>query len=535
MEINLYKIEFQLHNGIAAMGKPDNEYTFLLIDCSNSMMKPSILHEEEKSGKKKKKKKKKKKNKGEAEFIPRLNAAILASEKIINTKKRKIETDKFGIIVYNDNEAKVVQELTNDHDALIQSLHDMVMETERAESNQKKLTGAFALVIQQFANQLKFVGNIMLRVFILTDDLDELTSQEIRLTEIARDIGVYVDILYLGPIIEDNGFGTSSTMELEGIDEDIDADGYFIDREEMSQEDVSLDFALDDSNSSSGKNVDKDLLEEKGLLIPGLEPETLEVDKKRTKQTSTAKKKKFVFKDTRLIAQMTDGLFLAGKENMEIIMQHAVKLGDIKDLEEGLGAFESAPVRKKKLMSAIAEELVPLGISELQDALEGKSNLKCNICFQEKSPNGGPFYATGRRCSYCSRTMHLECAAKWAEQDQGSEESFIFRCPFCFHLLKVDPSVSKLMDLQIIRQNVARMEAEKKHKPKQALAKRLTPAQILELVEPCEVCGVILETEDKGLQCSNCGAVYHEKCFNRMLEQNELHCRRCGYEFSSWD
>lgn len=489
-------------------------------------MKQSILDEEEDTSEKKKKKDKKKKNKGNTNFIPRYNAAILASEKIIETKKRKVETDKFGIILYDDNEARVIQELSNNHDLLINKLHGLAMETEDTGSTKKKLTGAFALVIQQFANQLKFVGNIMLRVFILTDDLDEVTPQEKRLTEIARDIGVYVDILYLGSIIDDGSPAASVVMGLEGIDEDVDSEGYFIDKDEEPSDAGSLDFSLDQ---------DKAQLEDQGLLIPGLEPETRGAQKKRNWESEATKKKKVVYKDTRLIAQMTDGLFLDGKENMNIIMQHAVKLGDIKDLEEGLGAFESAPVRKKKLMSAIAEELMPLGISELQDAIEGKSNLKCNICFQAKSPGGGPFYATGRRCSYCSRTMHLECAAKWAEQDQDSEESFIFRCPFCFHLLKVDPSVSKLMDLQIMRQNVAKMEAEKVHKPKNAIANKLSPAQISNLVEPCEVCGVILEENDKGLQCSNCGASYHEKCFNRMLEEMELHCRRCAAEFSSWD
>ncbi|MBD3188441.1 VWA domain-containing protein [Candidatus Bathyarchaeota archaeon] len=501
------------------MGAPPNEFSFILVDTSNSMLDRSIKDDTgDDDGKKKRRRKKEK----EIEFISRFKAAIDASKIILQTKKGMVETDQFGLIIYNDEGATLVHELTNDHDALLEKLSGLEM-TPGENGGKKSLNGALSLVIQEFAKQLKFIGNLMLRVLILTCELTVFDKDVKRLTEIARDIGVYVDILFLGKYYGDSD-----------ADEDMDAAGFFIDEEETDTESLQLDFALKEPSPVVNENISD--LERDGLALPGIEPTS--PPGKTTGPTSatpsSSPRKHKHFNDIREISQLTDGLFLDGKETMTVILKHARKLGDIKDLEEGLGAFESAPVRKKKLISAIAEELVPLGIAEIQEQLEGKSDLKCNICFQSKSPNGAPFYATGRRCSYCQRTMHLECAAKWAEQDQGSEEPWIFRCPFCFHLLKVDPSVTKLMDLQTIRQNVARLESGKERKAKTTTASKLSPDQIMNIFEPCELCGVIFEADEVVYQCHNCQAAYHQKCFNQVLDQNERHCRRCGYEFSSW-
>ncbi|MHA1371854.1 MAG: hypothetical protein ACTSRA_19300 [Promethearchaeota archaeon] len=506
------------------MVKPKNEFTFILLDISNSMREETISIYDVEDEDKKKKKKKKRKGKGKSsDYVSKFEAAIQVCKEIILTKEDVQEGDTFGIIVYDDNNSKVIQGITSDYDSLIDVLNNIEVKIEEAPStNKRRLTGAFALVIQEFANQLKIVGNILLRVFILTDELSDFGPLERKLTEIARDIGVYTDILYFG-------------KNLEGIDEDMDAKGYFVEEEEEDDEgDSQLDFELEINPAlNDANNVDKKALEEAGLILPGLEPETLVPVKPKVEKPK--KKKKIHYKDIREIAQMTDGLFLDGKSSLPVIMRHAKKLGDIKDLEEGLDAFESAPVRKKRLMSAIAEKLVPLGISEIQDEIEGKSNLKCNICFKKESPSGAPFYATGRHCSYCQRTMHLECAAQWAAQDQDSEEPWIFRCPFCFHLLKVEPQVTKLIDLQIVRRNIQKMEQEKAKKKKlETNATQLDPSEIEDLEDPCEMCGVLFEKNDIVLRCDHCGALYHEKCFNETLEENELHCRKCGYRFVSW-
>ena len=459
-----------------------------------------------------KKKKDKDKKKGKMpDRLSRFQAAIEASKTIVLTKKRIVETDKFGIIEYNNSQSRLVQELTNSHDQLLKALDSMAVHKEGGTDAKKGgLAGALGLAIQEFAKQLKFVGNLMLRIFIITDDMhrEGITADEKRYTEINRDIGVYIDILYLG-----------SDPENKGVDEDADADGFFVEEKPEESSGLQFDLKADDEVLSAD---DRTLLESEGLLIPGIKPAV----KKPGAPAAPVKKKK-QHKDLRVIAEMTDGAFYNGEQNTATINKHARKLGDIKDLEEGLEVFESPPVRKKKLMAAIAEQLLPLDITEIQAISQGKAkeDLKCNICFKKDNP------ITLRRCSYCKREMHLACVMKWAEQDQQDKvESFIFRCPFCFHLLKVDPSISKLMDLQTMRANVAKMQ-DSKAKPREANAACLPPETIVSLTDPCEVCGVLLEEDDCVYQCSNCKAAYHNRCFGSTQEKNEYFCRRCGFKF----
>nr|MDO8111572.1 hypothetical protein [Candidatus Sigynarchaeota archaeon] len=497
------------------MGKPKNEYTFILIDTSDTMNQETIaISKEEEDDKKKKKDKDKKKGK-DSDILSRFHAAIEASKTIVLTKKRVVETDKFGIIEYNSKQSCLVQELTNNHDQLLQALDRLSFNRAAGTpSNKGGLAGALGLVIQEFAKQLKFVGNLMLRIFILTDDMirEGITPEEKKYTEINRDIGVYVDILYFGP-----------DPDNKGTDDDADADGYFA--EEKAEDAGALQFDLKQGEEAMSLE-DRQLLESEGLLIPGLKS----VAKKPGTAQTTVKKRK-QHKDIRLIAELTDGTFFNGEQNTATIAKHARKLGDIKDLEEGLEVFESPPVRKKKLMAAIAEQLLPLDISEIQAISQGKAKteLKCNICFKKDNP------ITLRRCSYCKREMHLACVMKWAEQDQDKEEAFIFRCPFCFHLLKVDPQLTKLMDLQTMRANVAKMQESKATKPREADATCLQPEAILAIVDPCEVCGMLLEEDDCVFQCSNCKAAYHNRCFGATQEKGDHFCRKCGFRFTHID
>lgn len=494
------------------MGKPKNEYTFLLINTSDTMNQGTITVSKEQDDDDKKKKDKDKKKVKLPDRYSRLQAAIEASKTIVLTKKRIVETDQFGIIEYNTDQSRLVQELTNNHDQLLKALDSMAIHKEGGTPAKKSgLAHALGLAIQEFAKQLKFVGNLMLRIFILTDDMhrEGITADEIKYTEINRDIGVYIDILYFG-----------SDPENKGVDEDADADGFFV--EEKPDDAGGLQFSL-----KPGKDVlsadERDLLESEGLLIPGIKPGA-----KKTSTPAEPVKRKKHYKDIRLIAELTDGAFYNGEQKTATINKFARKLGDIKDLEEGLQVFESPPVRKKKLMAAIAEQLLPLDITEIQAISQGKAkeDLKCNICFKKDNP------ITLRRCSYCKREMHLACVMKWAEQDQQDKvESFIFRCPFCFHLLKVDPSITKLMDLQTMRANIAKIQ-DTKAKPHEANATCLPADAILALPDPCEVCGVLLEEDDCVYQCSNCKAAYHNRCFGSTQEkQGESFCRRCGFRF----
>jgi len=92
--------------------------------------------------------------------------------------------------------------------------------------------------------------------------------------------------------------------------------------------------------------------------------------------------------------------------------------------------------QEKQFLEVIASDLER--ITEMLD----ESELKCQICFKrECSCDLEDNYEHLRRCPNCNKIYHMCCAGHWAEQ-QNSKSNFIgfpnvFRCPYCFFLLKV--------------------------------------------------------------------------------------------------
>ncbi|TFF95279.1 MAG: hypothetical protein EU544_03095 [Promethearchaeota archaeon] len=90
-------------------------------------------------------------------------------------------------------------------------------------------------------------------------------------------------------------------------------------------------------------------------------------------------------------------------------------------------------------------EIIASDLERITDVLED-TELKCQICFKKEcehveSYDIMDFYEHLRRCPNCKKILHLCCAGRWAEQ-QNSKSNFIgfpnvFRCPYCFYLLKV--------------------------------------------------------------------------------------------------
>lgn len=91
---------------------------------------------------------------------------------------------------------------------------------------------------------------------------------------------------------------------------------------------------------------------------------------------------------------------------------------------------------EKQFLEVIASELEPI-----TDIL-GDADLKCQICFKKDCVcDVLDHYQHLRRCPNCEKIIHNCCSGKWAEQ-QNSKSNFIgfpnvFRCPYCFYLLKV--------------------------------------------------------------------------------------------------
>jgi len=115
-------------------------------------------------------------------------------------------------------------------------------------------------------------------------------------------------------------------------------------------------------------------------------------------------------------------------------------------------AFEKLVKKKKILLKKYQSnreyttekeflEVIAPALETITDLL-GDADLKCQICFKKGCTcEVMDDYQHLRRCPNCKKILHLCCSGKWAEQ-QNSKSNYIgfpnvFRCPYCFYLLKV--------------------------------------------------------------------------------------------------
>lgn len=179
---------------------------------------------------------------------------------------------------------------------------------------------------------------------------------------------------------------------------------------------------------------------------------------------------------------------------------------------------------KTPLLSSIALPLRRPSITEIRLMYEApKKNEKCQICHSKVSPvtNEG-FLSEGGFCPSCGKPMHLSCATMWAQKTEGKQN--IFRCPFCYFLLKISPAY-----LKIVQAN--KNKAKKEKEPESTDMISVPPEQIDNIDASCSYCHNIFLGQYKVFQCENCKSYYHEPCLEKMY--NEIRaCRYCGYLLS---
>jgi uncharacterized protein YegL len=183
---------------------------------------------------------------------------------------------------------------------------------------------------------------------------------------------------------------------------------------------------------------------------------------------------------------------------------------------------------KNKLPSLISDVAVDLrrpNIGEIRDMMHGKTDNKCQICYQNQcSTCHSPFYACGRFCPSCGRPLHLHCASMWAQRSEFPEKN-VFRCPFCYFLLRVPKSVLKFMEatggqsIKIVNENDISGQTIKMI--------RVPDDKIQGIDDSCSFCNNIFTGEEKVFQCSNCKTYYHENCLKKMYDEMKA-CRHCG-------
>ena len=188
-----------------------------------------------------------------------------------------------------------------------------------------------------------------------------------------------------------------------------------------------------------------------------------------------------------------------------------------------------SPNKKVELAPLVSEIALPLRRPNVLDIRLMMSDTKrgqekCQICHSVKAPmTGSDFYSEGRYCPSCDRPMHLSCATMWAKKTEYKEN--IFRCPFCYFLLELPKSVTKLMEEKPDSEPKIKIIDESGIDTTKMVM--VTEKEISQIDASCSFCHSIFLGDYKVFQCQKCGSYYHEPCLQKMNEEIKA-CRNCG-------
>jgi len=102
-----------------------------------------------------------------------------------------------------------------------------------------------------------------------------------------------------------------------------------------------------------------------------------------------------------------------------------------------------------------------------------------------------------------------------------------FRCPFCYFLLKLPKSASKLMKSKEEESKKIILIENEDYKKTRMI--EIHEDNINQIDESCTYCHNIFLGEYKVFQCVKCGSYYHEPCLQKMFKEIKA-CRFCGAE-----
>ncbi|HME52816.1 MAG TPA: VWA domain-containing protein [Candidatus Lokiarchaeia archaeon] len=222
------------------------------------------------------------------------------------------------------------------------------------------------------------------------------------------------------------------------------------------------------------------------------------------------------------LATITGGDF-AYFTNTSAYFKAIVGLSSKKDLNDVAGYYEAQEkVRTTPLLSEIAVELRRPNIQEIQDMIANPQKIKCNICYKSES-NGRPAYATMRYCPSCARPMHLVCTAQWAKNSPDARDD-VFRCPFCYFLIKNTGAMLLTKTGNAVKQGVA---------PSGITSFTMIPREdIPDIDSSCGHCHNVFLGEYDVFRCDGCGTYYHKPCVKEVQDKFGA-CRVCGKQIKN--
>ncbi|MHA1283047.1 MAG: VWA domain-containing protein [Promethearchaeota archaeon] len=233
------------------------------------------------------------------------------------------------------------------------------------------------------------------------------------------------------------------------------------------------------------------------------------------------------------IAKRTGGYFYF-LENISEIEGILTELAPGK-VESAEDAFQTQEDRDMKgLLEVIAADLITLdeGIKTVEDLKklvnQSDDQFKCGICH---SPDcmfcKGPAFSCGAFCPECGRFFHQHCCAGWAESQKDTPKT-VFKCPICFHLLKVPGTVHRI---SVLKENLI----EHQPQPKMVDVKKFDINEIGQVgaIKFCAWCRNVFNPHEIVCNCPSCGSFYHTDCFEEMIQKTINRCRVCDAPFSS--
>ncbi|MFX1409059.1 MAG: VWA domain-containing protein [Promethearchaeota archaeon] len=213
--------------------------------------------------------------------------------------------------------------------------------------------------------------------------------------------------------------------------------------------------------------------------------------------------------------------------NSKDIINAGKNFASKKELKDDIDYF--SPNKKEKISPLISDIALPLRrptVLEIRLMMNRKerSRDKCQICHSVKAPvTNADFYSEGRYCPSCDRPMHLSCAAMWARKTEYAEN--VFRCPFCFFLLEIPKSVTKLVEER--KESTQQIKIIDNGSVEHTRMIKIPQENIYEINQSCSYCHSIFLGDFDVYQCGKCHSYYHEPCLEKMI--NELKaCRYCG-------
>ncbi|MFX1316496.1 MAG: VWA domain-containing protein [Promethearchaeota archaeon] len=213
--------------------------------------------------------------------------------------------------------------------------------------------------------------------------------------------------------------------------------------------------------------------------------------------------------------------------NSKELINAAKKFASKKELKDDVDYF--SPDKKDKISPLISDIALPLRrptVLEIRLMMNRKerSKDKCQICHSVKAPvTNADFFSEGRYCPSCDRPMHLSCAAMWARKTEYTEN--VFRCPFCFFLLEIPKSVTKLVEERT--EGTQKIKIIDNGSIEHTKMIKVPQENISEINQSCSYCHSIFLGDFNVYQCRKCHSYYHEPCLEKMI--NELKaCRYCG-------